>query len=582
MKNVMRKCLLAFMLVPALASAGSWWNNDWKFRKEISFDLSTASADVANSVDDVPVLVRLSSGNFGYFADVKADGSDFRFVAGDDKTPLKFHVERFDATNQMAFLWVQVPKLVGGSKTDKIFLYYGNPDAQAAGDAATTYDADQSLVLHFGGEGMPLDATAYKNNVAESTAETAPASFSAAGLKFTGKESAKVAASPSLEITAKGATLSVWVRYDAAQGSATVVSATDGSREIALGVQGLRPVARVLGTTISATADAPAGAWHHLAVTVGGGKAILYVDGMAVGNAPATLTNMNAAVVLGNGFAGELDEVEVSRTVRTPDWVKASVKAQGPDGNLVSYGADGQKEGGGGSYIGIIAKNLTADGWVVIGICFFMLLVAAVLMVMKAFYLSRVEKANAAFLETYSKIAGDVTVIPTGREGTASPDAAWASSTLFRLYATGMDELFKRIVPGKSSVEGVYLSEQSIEAIRASIDAASTRMQQQLAARMVLLTIAISGGPFLGLLGTVVGVMITFAAIAAAGDVNVNAIAPGVAAALAATVAGLLVAIPSLFGYNWLNTRIKAVGADNRVFADEVIARLAEQHSGER
>jgi biopolymer transport protein ExbB len=107
-------------------------------------------------------------------------------------------------------------------------------------------------------------------------------------------------------------------------------------------------------------------------------------------------------------------------------------------------------------------------------------------------------------------------------------------------------------------------------------------MQQQLAARMVLLTIAISGGPFLGLLGTVVGVMITFAAIAAAGDVNVNAIAPGVAAALAATVAGLLVAIPSLFGYNWLNTRIKAVGADNRVFADEVIARLAEQHSGER
>jgi biopolymer transport protein ExbB len=62
---------------------------------------------------------------------------------------------------------------------------------------------------------------------------------------------------------------------------------------------------------------------------------------------------------------------------------------------------------------------------------------------------------------------------------------------------------------------------------------------------MVMLTIAISGGPFLGLLGTVVGVMITFAAIAASGDVNVNAIAPGIAAALAATVAGLAVAIPA-------------------------------------
>ena len=53
-----------------------------------------------------------------------------------------------------------------------------------------------------------------------------------------------------------------------------------------------------------------------------------------------------------------------------------------------------------------------------------------------------------------------------------------------------------------------------------------------LTALIVFLTLSIAGGPFLGLLGTVVGVMITFAAIAAAGDVNVNAIAPGIAAAL--------------------------------------------------
>jgi biopolymer transport protein ExbB len=60
--------------------------------------------------------------------------------------------------------------------------------------------------------------------------------------------------------------------------------------------------------------------------------------------------------------------------------------------------------------------------------------------------------------------------------------------------------------------------------------------------------------------------------------VSVNAIAPGVAAALAATVAGLAVAIPSLFGYNWLNLRIKAVSADTRVFVDEVVARIAEKY----
>jgi biopolymer transport protein ExbB len=96
---------------------------------------------------------------------------------------------------------------------------------------------------------------------------------------------------------------------------------------------------------------------------------------------------------------------------------------------------------------------------------------------------------------------------------------------------------------------------------------------------MVLLTIAISGGPFLGLLGTVVGVMITFAAIAAAGDVNVNSIAPGIAAALVATVAGLAVAIPALFGYNYLASRIKSVSNETIVFADEMVTRLAETYA---
>ena len=94
-----------------------------------------------------------------------------------------------------------------------------------------------------------------------------------------------------------------------------------------------------------------------------------------------------------------------------------------------------------------------------------------------------------------------------------------------------------------------------------------------------VLTIAISGGPFLGLLGTVVGVMITFASIAAAGDVNVNAIAPGIAAALVATVAGLAVAIPALFGYNWLLTRVKNAGAVLHVFVDELVTKVAEAYS---
>ena len=145
---------------------------------------------------------------------------------------------------------------------------------------------------------------------------------------------------------------------------------------------------------------------------------------------------------------------------------------------------------------------------------------------------------------------------------------------IYRLYHLGVEEIRHRM--SQPDGAGRVLSAQSIQAIRATLDGGMVRETQRLNKLMVFLTIAISGGPFLGLLGTVVGVMITFAAIAAAGDVNVNAIAPGIAAALLATVAGLAVAIPALFGYNYLISRIKETTSDMHVFVDEFVTKLAE------
>ena len=62
-------------------------------------------------------------------------------------------------------------------------------------------------------------------------------------------------------------------------------------------------------------------------------------------------------------------------------------------------------------------------------------------------------------------------------------------------------------------------------------------------------------------------------------NVLVNAIAPGIAAALVATVAGLFVAIPAMFGYNYLTSKIKEATTDMHVFVDEYIARIAESYS---
>jgi biopolymer transport protein ExbB len=333
---------------------------------------------------------------------------------------------------------------------------------------------------------------------------------------------------------------------------------------------------------------------------LGSGTLTLYVDGVAAGTAAVALQEVGGTFTIGalNGakfLTGDIDEVEVAKVARSADWIKASARGQGMEANLVVYGADGQKEGGAqSSYFVTIAKNLTVDGWVVIGICMAMLAVALVIMVIKAFFLTRVERANARFLKEFRRLSGDATALdrPLGEGDDDLDDAPsmaslandhnnqFGASTLFRLYHHGVREVNKRIAAQSVGAQRAHvLSGQSIDAIRAAMDGTMTRLQQSLSSQMVLLTIAISGGPFLGLLGTVIGVMITFAAIALSGDVNVNAIAPGTAAALAATVAGLSVAIPALFGYNWLNTRIKSITADNRVFVDEFVTRLAEQYS---
>ena len=149
-------------------------------------------------------LVRLSLANFSYFNDTKPDGADFRLVGGDDKTPLKFHFEKYDPQDQMALLWVRVPQITGGSKSEKIYAYYGNPDAPAAADVPGTYDTAQTLVLSFSdGTGPPKDLTAYKNNPSASTAVLSPAGLIGGDAKFSGKESITVPASPTLRLHAQ-------------------------------------------------------------------------------------------------------------------------------------------------------------------------------------------------------------------------------------------------------------------------------------------------------------------------------------------------------------------------------------------
>lgn len=93
-------------------------------------------------------------------------------------------------------------------------------------------------------------------------------------------------------------------------------------------------------------------------------------------------------------------------------------------------------------------------------------------------------------------------------------------------------------------------------------------------AKMVVLGSIVTGAPFLGLLGTVWGVMDAFGGMAGAGSASLQSLAPGVSGALLTTVAGLVVAIPSVFGYNYLlqQTKIAVVELEN--FASTAADRI--------
>jgi len=595
--------------------ARAWWNGDWAFRKEITFDLTPQGADIAGAATDVPVLIRLSLGNFQYFADSKPDGADFRFVAADDKTPLKHHIERFDPQAQIAFVWVRVPRLTGGANTDKVFLYYGNKKAPTADDPHGTYDANQALVYHFGAaKGAAQDATAYKSEPSSFDAEVNSASLIGSGAKFAGAQTIVIPANGAVHLAAgKGLTLSAWVRFEAAHSQAIVAQLADRGRELTLGIAGSQAFARYNGggspVHLTQTTTLTNGEWHHLAVRIGDGHLALMVDGVDAGHTNADSQEIGGSLTIGGSaakadfFSGELDELEVANVARSDDWLKAAARSQGMVAPLVVYGGDAQKESGGGeSYFVTTLRNVTVDGWAIISVLGVMFVASVLIMAVKVLYLGRVVRGNTRFLAEFHKLAADFSALEqraAAADTATNESSAEAShkdpdpfgsvdveegeygiSTLWRLYHHGMRETLKRLEgQGVGADRARILSAQSIEAIRATMDASLTRMTQRLNSQMVWLTIAISGGPFLGLLGTVVGVMITFAAIAASGEVNINAIAPGTAAALVATVCGLGVAIPCLFGYNYLNTRVKEIGVEMRVFVDEFVTRIAETYS---
>ncbi|QPF94545.1 DUF2341 domain-containing protein [Bradyrhizobium commune] len=622
---VMFVLVLLAVLWPKPAAA--WWNDQWTLRKKITIDTGQSGAGISDAIGTTPILVRLHVGNFRFGA-AKEDGGDLRFVAADDKTPLKHHVEKYDSLLGEALIWVSVADLKPGTKND-IWLYYGNQKAPTAVDAKGTYDPDTLLVYHFNDRGTPAqDVTAWANS-AQTVVPAADGAIIGQGARLDGQTALTLPNSPSLVVAEGGElTWSLWVKMTATQPGAVLFSRSEGANGLTVGLDnGVAFVEVVSGGNTQRSAGGAAiaaGTWHQIAFTAKGSQITLYVDGAQAATLAAGLPTMTGVAQLGAGapaaatpaadataapatpagdaaqtpppaaspaaaaagFAGDIDEFQIAKVARPAGFIKLAAIGQGPDqAKLISFSVDEETSGWfSGGYFGVILRSVTLDGWVVIGLLAIMAFISWYVMVDRISYLNRVARGNEIFLKHFRETSTDISGLlqldsqendPSfGGELAAKQRKAIHAAPLYRLFAAGAQEIRKRFAGGGYR----RLSPQAIQSIRAVLDSGFVRESQRLNRLMVMLTIAISGGPFLGLLGTVVGVMITFAAIAASGDVNVNAIAPGIAAALVATVAGLGVAIPSLFAYNYLTIRIKDVSSEMQVFVDEFITRIAESY----
>ncbi|KIF61448.1 biopolymer transporter ExbB [Pseudomonas fluorescens] len=566
---------LGFVL-PATAQA--WWQDDWHYRKQIAVDTTPQGAAINQVLGRTALLVRLHTGNFT-FDGVKEDGSDLRFVAADDKTVLNHQIESFDALMGMALIWVDVPNVEGGQRQD-IWMYYGNQKAPATGNGQLTFDPNYTALYHFdGATGTPAkDTTAY-GNTAPSATGTAIDGVVGRALQFSGQP-LLLPASPSLQHNAGSAfTFSAWLRLDQASGEQVILARREGTQSLLIGVSQGLPFVEIDGQRAAATQALTPAQWQHLALTAEGSKVTLYINGRESAALAQAMPAFNSVMAIGadlqegafQPFAGAIDELRLSKVARPAALLLADATSQGAESKLVAYGVDEEQSGFGFGSLGFLLNAVPIDAWVIIAVLVLMMFQSWIIMLRKNRSLSRVTAANEDFRVQFAKVGTRLEMF--------ADDAQLAQrlqhSSLWRLYLVAVKEIRTRREQGADTSS---VSAATIEAIRCSMDGVRTRENQQLSSKLSTLSNAIAGGPYIGLLGTVLGIMVVFLGTAMAGDVNINAIAPGMAAALLATAMGLFVAIPALFGYNRLITRNKEVSADMRVFVDEFITRLAEMH----
>ena len=183
----------------------------------------------------------------------------------------------------------------------------------------------------------------------------------------------------------------------------------------------------------------------------------------------------------------------------------------------------------------------------------------------KSLYLSRAMGRSNRFLDAFWK--------------TSRLDDVWklsedmGPSPISEVFRAGYVELAK--LRRRRNEQGGEMAAEThvgdIESVERSLSRARTTAVTEMESKVPFLATTASAAPFIGLFGTVWGIMNSFRNIGAKGAANLATVAPGIAEALVATAIGLVAAIPAVMAYNYLSRRIRVISSEMETFANDFL-----------
>lgn len=322
--------------------AAAWYDNNWGYRKAITIDRTKVpNTDQTNFT----ILINRTdadlktTGNGGHVG--KANGGDIVFTQSDGTTLLTYEQEKYVATTGELIAWVKIPTLATASDT-VIYIYYGYASAADQFDTAgNAWDSNFVSVWHLNeASGATAPDSKSTNNLTDTNSVTQATGIVGFDAQFNGttgnkKLSITNASQTGLGITGN-ITFEAWIKSGTTTAATTgILSKTDASTN---GYRMRTNSNTRVDCTVFNTSSGGAGSvlnifadttsWHHIACVYDGSYVRNYEDG--VNNTSNTYSSGIATNALdfqlgtrgSQYFNGDIDEVRVSSTNRSADWIK--------------------------------------------------------------------------------------------------------------------------------------------------------------------------------------------------------------------------------------------------------------------